>query len=506
MNLIYYYFFLFLGMTYFFGSIFASGWEIIPGNMLDGRLANYIMEHIYLVLEGTSKTHTTFLNMPIFYPMPNILAYSDTLFSIAPIYILSRLFFNTTVSFSLTVMLTSVLNYTLFYFILRKLNYSKLLSSLGGFLYAFSYNNKITHLHIQLVIQFFSLGAVLALLHVSKFNSKKKNLILFMSTATLYAMQFYSSFYIGFFVFVLILIGLFCSMFNRAMRKRIKIFCCRYKTEIIISGAWALLLVAPLAWIYLGTNLTRDYNIILFNAPTLSYLFKGDNLIINKFIPIMLENFSIELMLMFTYLLFIFGLIGLARIKKYGKLLVAMVLVACVLIIKFKYGQSVEYYNLWAFVYKFIPGGIAIREPIRFILILNPILVLGFINFLKTSKLKTPWLVILALLVVFEQYTPEEYNRRYYSMEHETQEQLEQTMFPVGCKYLDVEFETDDPYDVYIAVKEDIARMDLMWFTTNHDIFFVSGYTGIAETDGFKNPHREKLKSDPRYCLLRRKF
>ena len=45
-----------------------------------------------------------------------------------------------------------------------------------------------------------------------------------MSTATLYAMQFYSSFYIGFFVFVLILIGLFCSMFNRTMRKRIKIF------------------------------------------------------------------------------------------------------------------------------------------------------------------------------------------------------------------------------------------------------------------------------------------
>lgn len=498
----YFYLFLFTGIFYFFGDIFLSNWDKIPGSIIDGNLINYILEHINLYVTGANPLHSTLWNMPIFYPAQNVLAFSDSMLSIAPLYVLLRFVFDPYISFSMTVILICVLNYTLFYFILRRLGFSKLLSSFGSFLYAFSYVNKITIMHVQLIIHFFYLGAALSLLYVSKHNTKRKNYILFLLASSLYALGFYSSFYTGFWVtFVLLMAGIVCVI-NNKYRRSLKIFVLRYDREILISVILAFLILMPLAKMYISTGISRPYEMVLFNLPVISTYFTGHSYFIRNFLPFMLEDFNIEYSLMFTYALFIFGLAGLLRVKKYGTLLFVTFLISILVTPKFIYLNE---FSFWKLFYNVLPGAIGIRETIRIILILNPLLVFGFVNFIATSKWNKTILILISVIVLFEQYVYDSYNRRSFIEEKNLQAEIEETYLPKNCKYLDVDFDVENETP-FTGIEEDIARIRLMWFASEHGFYFVSGYSGISESEDYQNPERENLKKLPEYCVITKKI
>ena len=497
----YFYLFLFVGIFYLFGNIFTSGWDIIASGLVDGQLTNYILEHFYLIVTGGSQVHTQWWSLPIFYPMQNTLATTDTLFSVAPIYILYRSLTDYSMAYSMTIITFYILNFSVFYFILRRLNFSKALSSFGAFLYAFSYINKITEIHIQMTTQFFYLGAVLALLNVSKFNSRTKNLILFLVAGFLYACQFYSSFYLAFFIYYLTLLAMFISLFDKKLRKRLKIFILRYKKEIIASGLFAITLILPAVIIYLQTGITRDYDTIMSNVPYLKNLFSGNTLFINKYFPGMQYSFDVENMLMFTYGLFILGTAGLLKFKRYGKLAVLTLLLSIITIIKF---GILHDFTLWKYVYKLVPGATAVREPIRFVLMLNALLVLGFVNFLSKTQLKRFWILLIIVFMAFEQYTPDNYNHRTVQYEDKKMMGLERVPIPVNCKYIDVNFILDPNMetDIYTALKMEMARLSVMWYATKYNLYCVSGYAGISEVSDYGNPYRDILQKDKNYCVI----
>lgn len=498
-----FYLFLCIGIFYVFGSIFTSNWNIIASGPIDGQLTNYILEHFYLVLTHGSPIHTHWWTLPIFYPNVNTLATTDTLFSVAPIYLLLRTVFDYSMSYSMTVMAFYILNFSVFYFILKKLKFSKFLSALGAFIYAFSYVNKITIIHIQLITQFFGLGAILSLMYVSKFNTKKKNFILFMSVSFLYVCQFYSSFYIAFFMFFLCVLGSVISLFQRNTRKKLMIFLCRYKKEILSSIVLMLAFILPAVGFYLTNGVLRDYFTVNSNLPYLNDLFTGHTFFIMNIFPSMDYTGNIEIMLLFPYLLLVTGILGLLKYKNYGKLLVSIFLIVCIFIIKF---ECLNGFSLWQYVYDFFPGATGIREPIRMMLLLNILLVVGFINFISKSYLKKWILYPLILFIIFEQYTTISFNSRSYEKEENTLRTLNMLEIPENCKYLDVNFYIENPKDVMTAVRMDEARLDTMWFANERNLYFVSGYSGVSESNEYKNKYREELQTKPEYCVISKRL
>src|SRR5689334_21640354 len=61
----------------------------LPGDPGDVRFCQYLMEHSLLWLER-APAHLKFWDVPFFYPHPNVLAYSETLFGVAPFYWMGR--------------------------------------------------------------------------------------------------------------------------------------------------------------------------------------------------------------------------------------------------------------------------------------------------------------------------------------------------------------------------------------------------------------------------------
>lgn len=497
--MVYFYLFLLTGIFYLFGNIFLSDWNIIASGLLDGRLTNYVLEHFYLIVSGASNLHTHWWTLPIFYPMQNTLASTDTLFSVAPIYIFFRSLTDYSMAYSMTVITFYILNFSLFYLILRKVNFSKFLSSLGAFIYAFSYINSITLMHIQMITQFFGLGVIYTMMHVSKHNSKKRNLLLFLGASFLYVCQFYSSYYLAFFMYLMALLLVIIAFFDTSLMRKIKVFIFRYKKEITISFFFILALILPAVKIYLGNNIAREYSLVNHNLPVFRDLFTGNTFFITHFLPVMNYEFDVEKMLMFTYILLVFGIIGLLKYKKYGKILLTLFVLSILLILRF---QIIGNFSLWQYVYYIIPGAIGVREPVRIILVLNGLLVFGFINFIAKTNWKKWVLGIVIALVIFEQYNFRSMNERSVAREENSMLKLEQVMLPVNCQYIDLNFYLDDPEDFYTNLKMEYARMDVMWFALKYNLYFVSGYSGISESADFGNPYREELQKKPEYCLI----
>ena len=495
----YFYLFLLTGLFYVFGNIIGSGWDLIPGNTLDSRLANYLLEHIYQYFVGNSQIHSSLWSPPFYYPLHNTLAFSDTFLSLAPIYGFFRVVFDEYFSYTMTVISIFILNYTCFYFILRKFKNSKLLSSFGSFLFAFSYCYKFSVVHVQMLTIFYTLAAILLLLNVSKRNKKGLNIALIVGAFVLYALQFYTSYYLGFFVFFVSAIALFFSLWFDDTRRRVVIFALRNKIGIILGILSSVIILLPLAYKYISLGFKREYgNDILVNIPTFKDLFTSDSVFVNFLLPKLTENMSFEFMLTIGLVSLIVGVLGLIRFRTYGKVAILTLLLSLVFVLKFKF--SIDF-SLWKYVYSYFPGANAIRETIRIVFVLYPLLIFGVVNFLKTANISKVWIALIVILLVFEQYYPTTYNSRSFKLENSEMQSLMSAKLPEGCKYFDVAFmnEVDDGFG---PLRRDIERVVLMWYGHYSDLYFVSGYSGQSEELGFFNPKRQELSQRDDYCIL----
>ncbi|MCA9072920.1 MAG: hypothetical protein KDA84_28550, partial [Planctomycetaceae bacterium] len=77
--------FLTAGVVSAFHPMLLSGFQRIQTDPGDTRFNHYVLEHSYRWVIG-EPLHRELWNPPIFAPQDNVLAYSDTLLAVAPIY------------------------------------------------------------------------------------------------------------------------------------------------------------------------------------------------------------------------------------------------------------------------------------------------------------------------------------------------------------------------------------------------------------------------------------
>lgn len=222
----------------------------------DSRLNNYILEHHWLWLNGF-PLHTNLWNPPFFYPTKNVLAYTDTLLSLAPVYWLWRVIGCTPeISFTMWMISLCIINYLMALVFLRKIiRVSWVAANFGAYLIAFG-SSRIAQLgHQQLLSHAYTLMALYALFVIFSddptniANSKKSSWIGVFFLC--FAAQFYAGYYYGYFLFLILLIAGIWALSLRRFRGSLLAVMKSNRLTWLFGALSAMVILAPLSYHYL---------------------------------------------------------------------------------------------------------------------------------------------------------------------------------------------------------------------------------------------------------------
>ena len=192
-----------IGLVFIHHPMLLSGFARGQTEGDDPQLINYLLEHGYLWLTGHPQ-HRHFWNIPFFYPAPNVAAFSDTLLSVGPVYCVWRVAgFLPDTAFQLWMLTASSLNYLAGYLLLRSgFRRGDLGSSCGAFLFAFGASRSNQLEHQQLLPQVYIVATLLALLCIFRGRTVSflRSTALWSVAGVSLAVQFYASFYLGWFL------------------------------------------------------------------------------------------------------------------------------------------------------------------------------------------------------------------------------------------------------------------------------------------------------------------
>lgn len=189
-------FILAIGMVFVVGPAILHG--RIPGDLADGRLNNYFLEHFYHWTIGKSPD---FWNAKIFYPWPLTMALSDTHLGDGIVYAALRIVgLSREDAYRWWYIVGFLLNFVAATYALIRLGYSVPAASLGAFLFTFAMPMTAQEGHVQLLYRFGVPLAVLSLLQIAESQVLLRlGFVLFWTT-----WQFYCSIYIGYFLSLLL--------------------------------------------------------------------------------------------------------------------------------------------------------------------------------------------------------------------------------------------------------------------------------------------------------------
>ncbi|MBQ9245542.1 hypothetical protein IJ182_04670 [bacterium] len=448
--------------------LLTSGWQLVPGAFDDARLINYILEHGYLYFHHEG-THLSFFNISMFYPAINTLSYSDMLLGGMLIYIpIRELVNNPTTALQAWFIIVCIFNYYSMYLLLHKrFKFNIISSSVGAFIFAFGLPRENQIGHLQLFLQFYMILSILAFTSLSSNKSRLYNNICFLTGIILFALQIYSSFYIGWYmVFGLVNLCIILLLFNETRLKFFN-FIIKYKHEIIIYSLLSIILLIPLIKHYLsvGTqflwiqdDILRTTNIrgIIANRSILDkYIFN------NYFNSHFLQNIDDEHIIGIGYITSIIIIISIYLCKNHRKYFVLFLLIVYTLFIS-------KTMNLY--LYKIFPGSSAIRSGSRFIFLILPIysyLIAYFMQNIITSKIFIKTMIFM--LIIIEQIAIP-----YYSWTKQGHlSRLEKYIIPQNCNILYFDINKDNEEIDYC-----LLELDIMWKLIYTDKYTVNGYSG----------------------------
>jgi len=321
----FYILFLALGILIFFFPMFKTNFNLIPSDYYSAKISIYILEHFrqYLNHWFEPNLHINFWTIPNADNIQSNLAQYSPLIAIAPIYYCIRLLINSPFdSYQILLIILAILNYSIFYYFLKKnFNFSKLAKAFSSFIFAFGLMRFFQINDIQFMSQFLSVLSLIFLLKVNKNNALMKNhlyLILFSIFAIL---QFYTSFYLGyFFIFSLILYSLLAFI-----PKNSRDIIYEYIKNFYIYLIFYMLIIFIMLLPYFYHFYNLENNIILVNE-FLSNISKNiswfrnvsllDNLIFGKFNFDLTSNYSIT-SFSIGYITTLVTIFGLFKLKKY---------------------------------------------------------------------------------------------------------------------------------------------------------------------------------------------
>ena len=166
----------------------------IPGDIGDARLNNYFLEHGYKWITGQVSS---FWNAPFFYPVTQVMSFSDNHLGTLPIYSFFRfLHFDRETSYQLWFLAVFTLNYFCCAWVLRKMSINALGAAAGAYVFAFSLPVIAQIEHSQLLQRFMiPLAFYFAWQYLEKRDAKTLALACFAVV-----IQFYCTIYMGIFL------------------------------------------------------------------------------------------------------------------------------------------------------------------------------------------------------------------------------------------------------------------------------------------------------------------
>jgi hypothetical protein len=174
-----------IGLSLITFNVIGLKFSHYPGDLGDGRLNNYFLEHAYKFLSFQEKS---LWNAPFMFPEKNVLTYSDNLLGTVPFYSVFRILnFNRETSYQLWYILMIILSYSACYYLLKLLFKNSYSAAIGAMVFAFSIALQSQLTHAQTFPRFpIPLAFVFLLLFSREFNPKYFFLTVFMVVYQLY--------------------------------------------------------------------------------------------------------------------------------------------------------------------------------------------------------------------------------------------------------------------------------------------------------------------------------
>lgn len=249
-----------LGIVAVHHPMILSGFRRIQTDLGDPRLLNYLMEHGWLWLNGAAG-HRRFWDAPFFHPVPNVIAFTDSMFSYGPFYWPFRLVgFTPEVAFGLFLIVATALNYATGVLLFRRgLGFGAPATAAASGLIAFGSPRVNQVGHAQLLPFFYVLLALYVLCRIARDESASAvvRVALWVAFALAVAAQFYGGVYLGWFFGVGLLVATALGLILRTSRDRVAALIRREWWAAAIGAAVGAIALIPLLTHYLPV--AREY-------------------------------------------------------------------------------------------------------------------------------------------------------------------------------------------------------------------------------------------------------
>ncbi len=367
---------LFLGAGLLVGDypILSSGFRRCEGDLGDARLINYLLEHCWRWINRV-PSHLELWSPPFFFPEKNVGAYSEILLGAAPPYMALRaLGLEVDTAFQVWILTLGALNFATMYLLLRRcFRRERVSSAAGATLFAFS-APRLAHVgHYQLYAQYWTVLALWAVGVAGTSPSIRNRRIAIVAFFVCCACQLWASFYLGFFLLLALAIALLVALATRAGRAFVSELV-RHHAPFVVAGAllgaaslWSFvshyvvatsstgeraftealtMIPEPRAWMHLAATSW------IYGGLARSPLFAGITMEHEQRLGIGIVTLGV-------------GLTGLVLGRKEPPLLIGALSAALLAIVATQWhGQTA-----WLAVYRFVPGGKALRAVARIVLV-----------------------------------------------------------------------------------------------------------------------------------------
>jgi hypothetical protein len=262
---------LFAGIYFISLNVTGKHFEFFPGDLIDGRFNNYLLEHVYRFFTGKESS---FWDAPFMFPEEKVITYSDNLLGSAPFYCVFRLLgADRETSFQLWYLLVTTLNYAAAYLLLNHVFRNRYAAVCGAMVFAFS---MALHSQVGHAQTFPRYGIPLAFLMLLKFHETLKPRH-FSGALFFLAYQMYCGIYLGFLLAVPFFIFVLSGAFSQWPRIKLRLKERRWILQLLGAALVNLLFLLPLLIPYFERARQTGfypYENVLSSIPTIkSYLF-----------------------------------------------------------------------------------------------------------------------------------------------------------------------------------------------------------------------------------------
>jgi hypothetical protein len=406
-----------LGLAMSLWPVLRSGLRAMPTDPGDTRLNNYLLEHGWCWLRGDAELWSP----AMFHPVSGTFAYGDLLLGAAPLYWGLRAGgLEPDTAFQLWIAACLLLDYAaMWLWLARGLGLGAGAAAGGAFLFAFG-SSRIAQLnHAQLLAGFFTvlaLHAATRLLVPGAATARRTPVWGWIALGgACCVLQFYASFYLGWFAALGGALALLVALASRRLRPPLLGALRRHRSALAAAGGFVTLALALIATRYLAvarelgyrrfeavaSMLPRAYS-WLYHGPE-SWLY-GWQASVWPWQSLVAGRFGHEHAIGIGVITLALAVFGLCREAWNGERAgVARLALACWALLVICTSVLPSGATPWRWIYQGVPGAAAIRAVTRVSLVLLIPAALGLAFALRALRGR-PWLIAAALaLVILEQ-------------------------------------------------------------------------------------------------------